>query len=559
MGHKDRQSFVTGAAILGLAALLSKMMGVIYRIPYQNITGDIGLAVYNKVYPLYSMLLILATAGFPIAISKIVSERLALGDKAGARRIFIVSIYVLTLTGFVFFTLLFFGSTILAKMMGNEELSIAIKSVSFALLIVPTMAALRGYYQGHQYMIPTAYSQVIEQIVRVSTILILSYWFMNKGYGVYYAGAGAVFGAVTGAVFAFILLLFYWKRTEHITNELTLETGIMEIEDKESIIHIVKRILYYSLPIALGSLVLPLFGVVDSFSFSNILNYAVINTENIFGVYIKHQTLAQYVEYWFGIYTRGQPLVQFTAFFATALSLALVPAISEAQAKKRFTVIAERSELTLRLTLMIGLPASIGLAVLAIPVNIMLYKDSVGSTALAILSFTTIFSTLGITSSGILQGLGQVILPARNLFIGVIVKLILNIFLIYWFNINGAAIATVLAYMVATTLNVMAINQHIDVKIGFMNFFIKPIIATIMMGILVYAIKYGLTIGLTSLIASERLLMAVVALISVGGGIIAYALSLFISGAITKKDLNQIPKYGAKVIQLTEKMRILKD
>lgn len=559
MSHKGRQSFITGAAVLGLAALLSKIMGAIYRIPYQNITGDVGLAVYNKVYPLYSMLLILATAGFPIAVSKIVSERLALGDKVGARRVLTISIYVLTITGFIFFGLLYFGSNILAKMMGNQDLSIAIKSVSFALLIVPTMAALRGYYQGHQYMIPTAYSQIIEQIVRVTTILFLSYWFMRNGYGVYYAGAGAVFGAVTGAVFAFLVLLFFWRKTERITNEMVLEAGTIHLQEKEPARSIIKRILYYSLPIALGSLVLPLLGVVDSFTVSNILSYAITHSQSWFGIYIKEQTLAQFVEYWFGIYTRGQPLVQFTAFFATALSLAIVPAISEAQTKKHFHLIAERSELALRLTLMIGLPASMGLAVLAQPVNIMLYRDDVGSLTLAILAFTTIFSTLGITSSGILQGLGQVILPARNLFIGVLLKLILNIVLIYYFHINGAAFATVFAYAIATTLNIVAINRHIDVKIGFINFFVKPIMATIMMGVLVYFFKYLLTLGLAPFIESERMLMAMVALISVGIGIFAFAISLFISGALTRKDLQQIPKYGNRLIMWTDRMKILKD
>ncbi|MFX0561036.1 oligosaccharide flippase family protein [Tepidibacillus infernus] len=545
--HSKGQSFIKGAAILGIAALISKLLGAVYRIPYQNITGDVGLAVYNKVYPIYSMLLIIATAGFPIAISKMVSERLALGDKRGAKRIFRISAYILSMTGILFFIILYFGSDLLAVLMGNQQLSIAIKSVSFALLIVPLMAAIRGYYQGHQYMVPTAYSQIVEQIVRVITILVLSYWFIKNDYGVYYAGAGAVFGAFSGAIFAFAVLLLFWKKTNRMTDEIFLSHGQVEIQQfsQQPVVGIIKKILYYSIPIALGSLILPLFGVVDSFSVSNLLQ--ALGFE-------KTQS-----EYWFGIYTRGQPLVQFTAFFATSLSLALVPSISEASARKNHQLIQERTDLALRLTLLIGLPASVGLAVIAEPANILLYENNVGTKTLAILAFTSMFSTLGITSSGILQGIGQVILPARNLFIGVIIKLVLNLILIRTFGIDGAALATVSAYAVATFLNLIAVNQYTGIKIGFLNFFVKPTIATLMMGAIVWIAKEFLELAISPFIPKERLLMAVVSIVSVSLGIIVFAFSLFIFGAITKKDLINTPKVGKKLITFTERLRILKD
>lgn len=545
--HSKGQSFIKGAAILGIAALISKLLGAVYRIPYQNITGDVGLAVYNKVYPIYSMLLIIATAGFPIAISKMVSERLALGDKRGAKRIFRISAYILSMTGILFFIILYFGSDLLAVLMGNQQLSIAIKSVSFALLIVPLMAAIRGYYQGHQYMVPTAYSQIVEQIVRVITILVLSYWFIKNDYGVYYAGAGAVFGAFSGAIFAFAVLLLFWKKTNRMMDEIFLSHGQVEIQQfsQQPVVGIIKKILYYSIPIALGSLILPLFGVVDSFSVSNLLQ--ALGFE-------KTQS-----EYWFGIYTRGQPLVQFTAFFATSLSLALVPSISEASARKNHQLIQERTDLALRLTLLIGLPASVGLAVIAEPANILLYENNVGTKTLAILAFTSMFSTLGITSSGILQGIGQVILPARNLFIGVIIKLVLNLILIRTFGIDGAALATVSAYAVATFLNLIAVNQYTGIKIGFLNFFVKPTIATLMMGAIVWIAKEFLELAISPFIPKERLLMAVVSIVSVSLGIIVFAFSLFIFGAITKKDLINTPKVGKKLITFTERLRILKD
>ena len=544
MGSHVKRSFIKGAAILGAAALLSKILGAVYRIPYQNITGDIGLGIYSKVYPIYSMLLILATAGFPIAISKLVSEHLAAGDKKGAKRILKISIYVLTVTGFTFFLALFLGADFLAGWMGNKELAIAIKSVSFALLVVPAMAALRGYYQGHQFMTPTAYSQIVEQIVRVATILVLSYWFMSQPeYGVYYAGAGAVFGAFTGAVFSIIVLILFWKKGSILTEEIAAEVPEIEIQELPTIV-VIKRILYYAIPIALGSLIIPLLGVVDSFTVSNMLQHIGFSVEDS--------------EYWFGVYMRGQPLVMFASFFAISLSLALVPSISEAQVKNNQQLIVSRSELALRLSLIIGLPASVGLAVLAEPINIMLYENNVGTSTLMALAFTTVFAIIEITSSGILQGIGQVTLPAKNLFIGILFKLVLNLLLISQFGIIGAAIATVFGYGIAALLNMIAINKYIGFKVGLTNFFLKPTIAVAIMAVVVWISKTTLLTVLLPLISSERLVMAVVSLVSVGIGILSLVISLFISGAIIREDLANIPRFGTKLIKITERLKILK-
>lgn len=553
-----KRTFITGAAILASASLISKLLGAVYRIPYQNIVGDVGLAAFNKVYPLYSILLIIATAGIPLAISKIVAERLSQGDKYGAKKVLRISIVILSITGLFFFLALFFGAETIAKLMGNIELVIVIKSISFALLIVPVMAAIRGYYQGHQNMIPTATSQVFEQLTRVITILVLSYYFIVNGFGVYYAAAGATFGAVTGGVVSFIVLLFYWKKTSTMTDQIVATSGNTYTKKEDENLDIIKKILYYSIPIALGSIFLPLLSLIDSFSVSNILKLVILKSEYLFGTYYKAQNLTNYTEYWFGIFSRGQALVQFAVFYATALSIALVPAISEAKAKKNNNSVIKGSDLAIRLTLMLGLPASVGIAVLAEPINIMLYKDGVGSITIAIYAFVIVFSTLYTTSAGILQGVGKVMVPAKSLFFGVIIKTILNIVLVYYFSINGAVIATIVAYAFASTLNITAMKKYIGIKINISNLIIKPTIAALMMGIIVYVSRLLLLAGLETYISSERLLMLTVILVCVILGIIAYGISLFLSGAITKEDLLQVPKFGNKIVKIAEKLKILK-
>lgn len=537
----DGTTFLKGAAILGLASLFSKMLGLIYRIPYQNITGDLGYYVYTQVYPLYGTLLILATAGFPIAISKIVSEKLALGDIYGVKKVFSVSVITLVFTGIITFLGLYFGAGWIAETMGNPELVLPIQSVSYALLIVPPMAAMRGYFQGHQNMIPTAISQISEQFVRVATIIILAYWFMSTTGNEYLAGAGAVFGAFTGALTGFLVLLLFWTRNKKV-QKTTVD--LVPKFPEESSWDLIKKILYYAIPICFGALVLPLLQLSDSFTVANLL--------------MKSGYPAEEANILKGVFDRGQPLVSFGAFFATALSLSLVPAISEAKARKAYSTIKSRTELALRLTLFIGLPTSIGLAVVAEPVNIMLYQNDRGTLTLIVLSFTTIFSTLGITSAGILQGLGKVILPARNLLIGVLFKIGLNIVLIPILEITGAALATVIAYGVATTLNLLAVAKHTKVRFEFKTFFFKPLLAVSMMAIVVLIVEKASMNFFFGMITSYRLYFSVVALISVLTGAVVYGIALLISGSITRTDMQYIPKVN-KFIPLLSKLHLLRD
>ncbi|MFC7443355.1 putative polysaccharide biosynthesis protein [Laceyella putida] len=536
---KAEQSFVRGAAILGLAALVSKILGAVYRVPYQNITGDEGMYVYQQVYPLYSTLLILATAGFPTAISKLVSERLAEGDSETARRIFRVASVTLFLTGCLFFVLLFFGAEIIATWMGNRPLlTMPIQSVSFALVIVPFLSAIRGYFQGQQNMMPTATSQVMEQVVRVATILLAAWYFMEEGLGYVYAGAGAVFGATTGAIAAFIVLMVYWKKR---VKSISAEPGVAQAH--LSTRQLVFRILALSVPICIGSLVLPLYSLVDSFTVGNLLVDIGWQMERV----ITGK----------GVFDRGQPLIQFGSFFATAIALSIVPAIAEAKTLGREEEAAERAALALRLTWLFGLPASVGLAVIALPTNVMLYKDGAGSDALAILAFTILFSTLSLTSAGILQGFGRVYMPALHLSVGVAVKLAGNLLLIPLWDIRGAALATTVAYACAAGLNLWALKRHLHGTLRQTFRLGKSLWSALWMAIAVGGVMLGLEAVLAPAL-EYRLAMTTTSLTSVITGIVVYVWALFRFGVLTRADLEKVPKLKTKVLPLLDKWQWLR-
>ncbi|MED1795090.1 putative polysaccharide biosynthesis protein [Brevibacillus nitrificans] len=539
--EKASVQFVKGAAILGVAGLVSKLLGAVYRIPYQNIAGDIGLYVYMQVYPLYTTLLILATAGFPIAISKIVSERVAVGDAIGARRAFRVASISLVILGLFFFLLLYVGAPMVAKFMGDEHLTTPLRAVAWSLPLVPMAAILRGYFQGHQNMMPTGVSQVIEQLIRVIFILLTAFWAMNVYQDAYLAGTGAVFAAFPGGVAAILVLLWYWrkdKQIRHLEGEQKQASGVAEWTNRQ----VLRSLLYYALPICMGALVLPLIPLVDSVTVVNMLQWSGMQED-----------LAKLAK---GAFDRGQPLIQFGTFFATSLSLALVPAISEAVAQRQHQLIANRAEIAIRLTFLLGLPASFGLALLAEPINVMLYGDTNGTEALAVQSFTIIFATLSIASAGILQGLGRVMRPARNLFIGVMVKLVLNLALVPFWGISGAALSTVLAYLVAMGLNVLAVKKYTGAGIGLRQTVLKPFLSVIVMSVVVLVVEWGANALLGNMPGPQRLIHTIVGLVAVGCGALVYLLALLKTGGLTRTDIQFLPK-GKRIASLLAKLHLL--
>ena len=542
--EKTAHLFVKGAAILGIAGLVSKLLGAVYRIPYQNIAGDIGLYVYMQVYPLYTALLILATAGFPIAISKIVSERTAIGDVQGANKVFRVASYALFVLGFVFFVLLFAGAPLVAAFMGDEHLTTPLRAVALSLLLAPMLAIFRGYFQGHQNMMPTGVSQVVEQFVRVIFILASAFWAIYMYEDPYLAGTGAVFAAFPGGIAAGLVLLWYWRKAKRRETPTAAADESASVETISSLgnMQILRSLLKYALPICLGSLVIPLIPLVDSITVINMLQWSGME-----------ETAAKLLK---GAYDRGQPLIQFGTFFATSLSLALVPAISEAAAKGQKQLIAYRSELAIRITFLLGLPASFGLALLAEPINVMLYGDDSGTQALAIQSFTILFATLTIASAGILQGLGKVMRPARNLFIGVVFKLVLNLALVPFLDIVGAAVATVLAYVIAMALNVLGVKKYTGAQFGMRQAVWKPFLSVLVMSAVVVVMEWAGTQLLAGLSISERLFHTVIGLIAVAAGALVYLLALLKTGGLTRGDILYLPK-GERIAALLTRLRLL--
>ncbi|TCU68898.1 stage V sporulation protein B [Tissierella praeacuta] len=533
-----KNNFLRGAAILGIAGVIVKILGAIYRLPLSNIIKSEGMGYYQTAYPLYTLLLTISTAGFPIAIAKLVSERRAIGDFKGAYKVFKVTLMGLFIGGLLTALFVYFTADIIVEKSGNSNAYYALIALVPALFFVPIMSAFRGFFQGHQLMTPTALSQITEQFFRVASGLLLTYLLLDKGIPI--AAGGASFGGSIGAmVGALTVILIYFHRRKGIIGELDKSIIIEEYEVK----HIIKDLLIIAIPITLGAAIVPIMDTIDVM--------IVLNRLQLIG-YTEKQANALYGN----LKGMAQTLINLPQVFSIAISMSLVPAISDANARKNKKEIESIISSGIRITLLIGLPCAFGLFVLARPIIELLYYNNDIETivnvsnSLSILSFSVIFLTIVQTLSAILQGLGRPGLPARNLFIGAVVKIILSytLTIIPSINIYGAAISTVVAFGIATVLDLISVIKYAKIRLSVKDIFIKPFIASFGMAIA----AFGSYIFLMDIIRPK-----LATIVSILIGAILYGLLLIVTGSITEEDLILLPK-GDKIGKKINKFKLIK-
>lgn len=517
------QNYLKGAAVLGIAGIIVKILGAVYRIPLSNIIKDEGIGYYQTAYPIYVLLLALSTAGIPVAIAKLVSERRALGDYRNAHKIFKVSLTALTGLGIITSMIIAFGANWIVQRIGNPDAYYALIALAPALLFVPIMSAFRGFFQGSQTMVPTALSQVLEQLFRVGTGLFLTVVLLNKGLPI--AAGGASFGGSVGAfVGAATIIIVYFKRRFDINKEINSSLDTPEYTADR----IIRDLLLIAVPITIGSTIAPVMDTIDAalvFRRLQDIGYSAKTANDLYGQ----------------LKGMAQTLVNLPQVFSIAISMSLVPAISTASARRSKKELSEIISSGIRMTLLIGLPSALGLFVLAKPLIALLYFNNepsvIASTGdiLTYLSLGVVFLTLVQALTAILQGLGKTIIPVRNLFIGAVAKVILTYVLtgIPAINVKGAAISTVTAYMIASSLDFYYVIKIANANLNLRKILIKPLASSIGM-----AVTARLSFHVLAVATSDKL----ATLGAVGVGVIVYGILLLATGTITQEDLAMITK-----------------
>ncbi|QOR34515.1 polysaccharide biosynthesis protein [Clostridium sp. 'deep sea'] len=536
MSKQTKKSLVRNAAILSFGALFCRVLGALYRIPLYRLINAEGIGLYATGYSIYAMLFAISATGIPVAISKLVSEETSKNRMGEVKRIFSLATILITTIGFVVTIALIITAPLIAKLNGDPRVVYPLVAIAPAIFLVALMASIRGFFQGLQIMWPTAISQIVEQVVRIIAVLLLAWYTIKLNSSIEITAASATFGSTIGSLFGLIVIVvIYFVYKSKINKRIKGNPKTSKLSNKQ----LIKRILAYAIPITLGAMIIPVMNGIDTILVKNRLisiGYTIKDATKMYG----------------NLSGGAMPLVNLPSTIANGLAASLVPAISIANLHGRKKEVKAKSELAIKLILIVGLPAAAGLSLLSKPISMMLYKNIAPGILLELAAFAVVFLTLQQACTGILQGLGHTKIPVINLTIGAIIKLVLNYFLIAIpaINIKGAAISTIIAYGVASILNFRSVTKMVGLKIKWKDMIIRPLLATALMTLVTsFSYNYVSSLGISNLIAT---------LLSVGLGVGFFGIGVILTKCFTESELNMIPYVGNTIIAIASKLKLLR-
>lgn len=532
--ENNGKKMVKGVAIMSIAGIISKFLGAIFRIPLANWIGAKGMSYYSAAYSIYSFFLFISMAGLPVAISRMISERNAIGDERNLKRVFKVSLILMVSLGTISATILLISAKTISQKIANPGAYLSIIALVPVLVFAPLDASLRGYFQGRQNMLPTGLSEILEQFFRVVIGLFLAYYFLNKS--LVKASAGATFGASVGS-FAAMILMF----TLYIKSKNEDENPVNYKYEKESIRSIFKELIYISVPITIGSSILPIVFMIDAAMIMPRLQatgWSVGESKVLYGL------LGGYC----------YPITEFPQIFTIAVAVSMVPAVAEAIKKNDRMSLESNIDVGMKSLMLISFPCMVGLFVMAHPVLDLLYparprEIDLAAPILQILAVGMIAFSMLRAFSSMLQGAGKQLIPVRNLAIGAVTKISITYILVgvNSINVKGAALGNIAAYFVTALLNYISVRKYIGVKINAKEILIKPFAISICMGIM--------TLGVYKILGLLIEPGSILTMISIVFAAFSYFILVFVTGYISKADMEFIP-YGDKLYRIAKKMHL---
>ena len=525
----SNNKFLKGTLILTVSSIVVKVIGSLNWIILSRVLGGEGIGLYQMGFPIYLMAITLSSAGIPVAISIITAEKLAQKDFLGAKRVFNVSLRLLFVTGLVFASALFFGAHWLIDnhWIRDSRAYYSIIALAPAVFFVTFLASFRGYLQGWQIMTPTAASEIVEQLMRVVTMIVFANMFMPHGLA--YAAGGASMGAGVGAFCALLVLMwFYGRLKQKLKADLQQQNPLATRESARAII---SRLLRLALPVSMSSLMLPVVANLDLLIVPQRLEAA--------GFHISQAT--EFFGYLTGM---AVPLINLATIFTAAMTISLVPAISESRALNDVFGIRAKTRTAFRVALIITCPCFVGMYFLAEKIAALIYNAPGAADAIQTMSVGILLLGLHQISTGILQGLGRTSIPVINRILAAAVKVFLSWTLtaIPTLGIKGAAMATVVDFGLAAVLNMIFIYKYTGFALSFSGVF-KPAVSAAAMGAAVYGV-----ITLAVSWGAWAILAAIAVAVPVYGGV------LLAVGGMGKDDLESLPFIGHRLLAAGQKL-----
>ncbi len=528
--NSKTQSTTKGFAILTAAGFMVKFLSLLYVPFLGKILGENGIGVYASAYNIFTYVYILTNAGIPVAISKMVSELIALGNYKDAVRTFKVARFLLLILGLVMSILMLIFVTPIANATESSTAKLAIMALAPTILLTSVLSAYRGYFQGRGNMTPTAVSQVLEQIANTIFSLVFAACFIK--YGVAQGAAGGTIGTSVGALVAVIYMIrFYEKNKVFRVPKGYNQLNIKRFTTKK----IIKKLLGVAIPmtICLGIQQSGLF--IDLWLVkSRMISFGMtkVQADILWGVLFKYTTL-----------------INVPIAIISSLAITILPSISSLMALKDKKAVRNKINYAFRLCFLVAVPCAVGLAVLANPVVYLIQYGSGVGRLLIYGSVVIILMAVVSIQTSILQGIGKVYLVTVYAFFGIIGKIITNyIFVaIPSINILGAIMGNAVSFAILLILNYFTINKVLKIKIKLPSLAIKPIIASVVMAIVAKVIYSNIDL-LFNFVSKEYIASAIAVLISMCFAIVTYFLTLVLIGGFTKEGLEIFPSKITKLI-----------
>ncbi|MBP2113713.1 polysaccharide biosynthesis protein [Paenibacillus silagei] len=523
-----KESFVKGTLILAAAALVARVLGLAQRVPLEHLFNEVGNAAFTQANNVYLLLLPLATAGIPSTLSKMVSERYALNRPQEAQQVYRAALIFAAVVGVLMSVALYIAAPYYAESSKVPESTLAIRAIAPALLLFPAIAMMRGYFQGRNNMMAGGISQIVEQIARVSTAILLAFILLRQGYSNTWMAAGASFGSVLGSIGAFGVMLYYAMKLRRSEEKVALYESS---EARIPLLKIYKDIFKLSIPIVLSSVTVPVVNFIDTTFIVPLLSGQI-------GLKEATWTL--------GIFgSRAQSVAGIPPVLSIALSASLIPIISAAFARKDEQHLQRQVTLAMRVSILTGTPVVLSLVVAAYSVNGLLFKTLDGSGIVAMLTLGTIFQITMMTTNSILLGMGKSRISMYYVLVGILVKFGSNFLFSQWFGIYGIIGSTALCFIVITLLNLRMLKKIVPFSILGKRWggFSIAVLASAGIG-------YGLNeagLLMTDLMPA-RLAFLITCLVVGAAVVIVYLVLLIILGVLSSQEIAGYPRPLRKLL-----------
>ena len=542
-GRAKKDDYIVQGSILAAAAVLTKIIGVVYRIPLTNILGDEGNGFYGYAYQVYAIALMISSFSLPTAVSKLVSVRLAKRQKRNAFRVFLCSLAFAVGVGLFISLTIFLG----AGLISTHAMKSPLRVLAPGLLIVAVMAVIRGYFQGMGTMIPTAISQIIEQIVNaVVSIVGASVLFgigtkagAEKGeelLGPAYGAAGSTLGTVAGSLAGLLFLLFVmilYKKV--IRRQLKRDRS----QNVESYSFILKALLFTAIPVVFSTAVYNINQIIDLTIFNHVMEAQG---------YVEKEYMALQ-----GIYTgKYDTLINVPMAIANALGTSVVPSLTAVVTNGTRKQVHSKINQTLRITMVVAIPSCIGYFVLASPIMVLLYNDRSTTPAHLLMMGAIVVVLYGLSSvtNSILHGLNYMTSPAKNAGVALVIHLAAFVLMMTVFKMNVYALVggNIVFALAMSILNLIKIRKVSGFRMDLLSTFGKPFTAAAIMGVITYGV-----FRLFDLLVGGRVIPVLVSLIV---AVLVYAVVLLKIGTLSEDDILDLPM-GGKILRAAKKFHLM--